>query len=37
MYAAGWLAADAMIYSAKWWGAQPTRENVPEAEFAKKL
>ena len=37
MYAAGWLAAGAVVYSAKWWGAQPARENVPEAEFAKKL
>ncbi|MGH9614137.1 MAG: hypothetical protein ACRD4P_13770, partial [Bryobacteraceae bacterium] len=35
MYAAGWLAAAAAVYSAKWWGAQSALKKVPALEKAK--
>jgi Na+-transporting NADH:ubiquinone oxidoreductase subunit NqrB len=35
-YAAGWLAAAAIVYSARWWGAQPPHEKAPAGEPAKK-
>jgi AGZA family xanthine/uracil permease-like MFS transporter len=28
MYAAGWLGAAAVVYSARWWGARPTPANA---------
>jgi AGZA family xanthine/uracil permease-like MFS transporter len=37
MYAAGWLAAAAVVYSARWWGAQPAAQNADEAQLARKL
>jgi AGZA family xanthine/uracil permease-like MFS transporter len=37
MYAAGWLAAAAIVYSAQWWGGKPAREKLNEPEIARKL
>lgn len=37
MYAAGWLAAAAVVYSARWWGREVSAENTNEPEFARKL
>ena len=36
-YAAGWLAAAAVIYSARWWGAHSAADNVDESQLTRKL
>jgi adenine/guanine/hypoxanthine permease len=32
MYAAGWLVAGAIVYSARWWGGQPAHEGTGTAD-----
>ncbi|MDE3169945.1 MAG: hypothetical protein KGL75_07375 [Acidobacteriota bacterium] len=36
-YAAGWLAAAVVVYSARWWGAQPAAGKIDEPETDRKF